>query len=203
VAARPLLPPEVGRAATDLHHGLLRSLLTGQANAVLLGPRLRLRDHRGVVLNPWQFRRREARRLGLGLVSRLAWGRERRVCQVVRAAGEEGKTLVVGNLHATTAADKRLADAELLRAATFVDGFAAPAEPVVLAGDFNLTTAGSDVLARLSRPEWGLGGAGQGIDHLLVRGARAGVASTWPEERRRIEGRVLSDHAPVDREIVV
>src|SRR5439155_7617776 len=57
VAARPLLPVELGRAATDLHHGLLRSLLTGQANAVLLGPGLHLRDHRVVALNPWQFRR--------------------------------------------------------------------------------------------------------------------------------------------------
>src|SRR6266571_6545680 len=109
VAARPLLPPEVGRVATDLHHGLLRSALTGQANAVLFGRRLRLRDHRVVVLNPWQFRRREARRLGLGPVPRLAWGRERRVCQAVRLAGEDGTTLVIGNLHATTAADKHLA----------------------------------------------------------------------------------------------
>jgi endonuclease/exonuclease/phosphatase family metal-dependent hydrolase len=202
VAARPLLPPELGREVTDLHHGLLRSAFTGQANAILLGARVRLRDHRAVTLNPWSFRRREARRRGLGLVSRLMWARERRVCQVVRVE-EGGKTLVGGNLHATTGADKRLADAELLRAATFVDGFAAPGEAIVLAGDFNLTMRNSHTLAELQGPEWGFRGASShGIDHILVRGAEAGPLSRWPDERRRFGGRLLSDHAPEEREVV-
>ena len=204
VAARPLVPPEVGRVVTDLHHGLLRSALTGQANAVFVASRLRVRDHRVVVLNPWQFRRREARRLGLGPVERLAWARERRICQALRLEHDVGATLVVGNLHATSAADKRLADAELLRAATFLDGFAAPAEPVVFAGDFNVTTANSHILTALTGPDWGFGGATpDGIDHVLVRGAEPEAPSTWPAERRRLRGRLVSDHAPVEREVVV
>jgi endonuclease/exonuclease/phosphatase family metal-dependent hydrolase len=131
------------------------------------------------------------------------WARERRVCQVVRVEDGE-KTLVVANLHATTAPDKRLADAELLRAATFVDGFAAPAETVVLAGDFNVTVHNSHTLPELTGPEWGFHGASpQGIDHVLVRGAEAGSLSRWPDERRRSGGRLLSDHAPKEREVVL
>ena len=33
---------------------------------------------------------------------------------------------------------------------------------------------------------------------LLVRGAQAGPEETWPLERRRVGGRLLSDHAPVE-----
>jgi Endonuclease/Exonuclease/phosphatase family len=204
VPARPLLPPELGRVVTDLHHGLLRSALTGQANAVLVGGSLRMRERRVLVLNSWFFRRRQARRLALGLTERLAWARERRVCQVLRLEERQGATLAVANLHATSAADKRLADAELLRAATFVDGFAAPTEPVVLAGDFNLTGRNSRVLPELMGPEWRFEGPLlPGIDHILVRGAEADAPSRWPEKRRRARGRLLSDHAPVEREVAL
>jgi endonuclease/exonuclease/phosphatase family metal-dependent hydrolase len=151
------------------------------------------------VLNPRSFRRREARRLGLDWVSRLAWGKERRVCQAVRVA-REGRTLVVANLHATSYPDKRLASRELLRAATFVDGFAGPREPIVLAGDFNLTMRNSSVVRSLTGGEWGFEGASpHGIDHILVRGVTASPVVHWPLERRRIGGRTLSDHAPAER----
>jgi hypothetical protein len=33
---------------------------------------------------------------------------------------------------------------------------------------------------------------------VLVRGAEAGPVETWPVERRRVGGLVLSDHAPVE-----
>jgi endonuclease/exonuclease/phosphatase family metal-dependent hydrolase len=202
VAARPVLTPELGRMLTDLNNGLLRSALTGQANAVLIGPRLRLRERRVLVLNPWPFRRREARRLALGPATRIAWARERRVCQALRVEKEDGGTLALGNLHVTSIVDKRIPDTELLRAATFLDGFAAPGEPIVLAGDFNLSIANSHVLPQLTSPEWGFEGASpHGIDHLLVRDAAADPPSRWPDERRRIDGRLLSDHAPVEREV--
>jgi endonuclease/exonuclease/phosphatase family metal-dependent hydrolase len=205
VAARPTLGPlpstaEIGRVVTSLNHGLLRSAFAGQANAVLVGDGLRIRDEEWIVLNPRRFRRAQARWLGLDLAARLGWAKERRVCQAVRVAAEDGSTLVVGNLHATSFdADQRLADAELLRAAWFVDAVAAPGEPVVMCGDFNVTAARSRTLADLAGPEWGFSPpAGKGIDHVLVRGAEAGPEETWPPERRRVGGRLLSDHAPVE-----
>jgi endonuclease/exonuclease/phosphatase family metal-dependent hydrolase len=198
IARRPTVgSAELGRVLTDIHHGVLRSAFTGQANAVLVGRALRVREHRHLTLNPAGFRRR----YDVGLRSQLAWAKERRGCAVVRLARRDG-TLVVANLHATSNHDRRLADAELLRAATFVDGFANPGEPVVLGGDFNLTVRNSRVLPELVGPEWGFEGpTPAAIDHVLVRGLRARPPIRWPEERRRVGGRFLSDHAPVEREI--
>ncbi len=207
VAARPALGPlrssaELGRRLTDLNHGLLRSAFTGQGNAVLLGPTLRLLEHRRVVLNPIGFRRAQGRWLGIGTVAGLTWGKERRLCQVLRVARDDG-TIVLANLHATGyRADLRLADAELLRAAVFVDGMARPGEPVLLCGDLNVRVGGSRTLADLARPEWGFSGATpSGIDHVLVRGLDASAPERLPEARRRVDGRLLSDHAPLQVEL--
>src|SRR5919109_406717 len=155
VAARPTIgplpsTPELGRRLTAIDHGRFRSAFSGQANAVLVVAGLRVLESHDIVLNPRRFRRAQARWLGLDLVARLAWAKERRVCQAVRARAEDGSTLVVGNLHATSYdADQRLADAELLRAAWFVDAVAIPGEPVVICGDFNVTAARSRTLADL------------------------------------------------------
>src|SRR5207237_2071999 len=109
------------------------------------------------------------------------------------------RTLLVGNLHATSYEDKRLPDVELLRAAVFVDGLAQPGEPIVLGGDFNVSLRASRTLAELMTSEWGFVGAmPAGIDHVLVRGLRAGEPRAWPPERRAHGTRVLSDHAPVE-----
>src|SRR6476469_10818109 len=80
VAQRPSLGPlpstaEVGRVLTELNHGLLRSAFTGQANAILLGADFQVREHRHVILNAFRFRRGQVRRLGLGIVERLAWSK--------------------------------------------------------------------------------------------------------------------------------
>jgi endonuclease/exonuclease/phosphatase family metal-dependent hydrolase len=115
--------------------------------------------------------------------------RERRVCHVVRADG-----LVVGNLHASN--DFRhpeLVAAEILRAERFVSELAGSL-PCVLAGDFNLR---AEHLREL--PGWSA--LGPGIDHVLVRGLPATALTVWPVERRRRNGRVLSDHAPVETRI--
>jgi endonuclease/exonuclease/phosphatase family metal-dependent hydrolase len=207
VAQRPRLGPipstaELGRLITELHHGLFRSAFTGQANAILLRPELRLLDHRSIPLNPYSFRRAQARRLGLGVVPRLVWSKERRVCQSVRVQDGEA-TLVIGNLHATAyPLDRRLSEAELLRAAVFVDGIAKPAEPLLLCGDLNVTVESSRTLAELTGPEWAFeGGTPTGIDHVLVRGLPVGRAVRWERDRRMHEGRLLSDHTPVDVEV--
>jgi endonuclease/exonuclease/phosphatase family metal-dependent hydrolase len=207
VAQPPRLGPlpsnaELGRLLTELHHGLLRSAFTGQANAVLLAPELRLVEHRSVVLNPFEFRRSEARRLRLGFVPRLVWGKERRVCQAVRVE-HEGSTFVVGNLHATSyPPDKRLPDAELLRAAVFVDGMARHGEPVLLCGDFNVSVRASRTLGQLVEADWGFTGATpSGIDHILVRGLAAKAPQRRPDAWRRRDDRLLSDHVPVEVDV--
>jgi len=206
VAARPLLGSrpaalDLERVVTELNNGVLRSALTGQANAILLDDSLRALQHRTIRLNPLTFRRQEARRLGLTPQDIVRWGKNRRVCQVIRA-GRGASTLVVANVHATGDHDKRIVDAELIRAASFVDGFAEPGEPVVLAGDFNLTVGNSQALRELLSSGWGFEGATPtGIDHVLVRDLEAGPPRRWPTARRTLAGRVLSDHAPVEREL--
>jgi endonuclease/exonuclease/phosphatase family metal-dependent hydrolase len=204
VAQRPMLGPipssaGIGRALTDLNHGLFRSAFTGQANAILVRPELPVVDRRHVVLNPLRFRRAQARQLGLGIVPRLAWASERRVCQTIRVRRGKG-TLVIGNLHATSyPPDKRVPDAELLRAVVFVDGLAAPGEPVLLCGDFNVSARTSRMLTELTATEWGFAGATPtGIDHILVRSLAAEPPRRWDADRRLREGRLLSDHAPVE-----
>jgi endonuclease/exonuclease/phosphatase family metal-dependent hydrolase len=207
VAARPSLGPlpstaELGRVITSLNHGLFRSAFSGQANAILVRPPLRVLERRSIVLNTLRFRRIQARWLALAPAARLAWANERRVCQALRIRRADASTALVANLHVTSyPPDERLADAELLRAATFVDALAEPDEPIVLGGDLNVTAARSWTLAELVKPEWGFARPGSGIDHILVRGAEAGPPERWPPERRQLDGRLLSDHAPVELRI--
>lgn len=205
VAARPTIgplpsSPALGRRLTSFHHGLLRSAFSGQGNAIALAPRLRLLAHKRLELNPRRFRATEARRLGLGVVGRNAWAKERRVVQTVRLGANDGRTYLVANMHCTSLPDRRIAQAELLRAATFATSGALPDDVVVLAGDFNLTGAAT-AMRDLTGPEWGFSPAGPGIDHILVRGAETSSPRRWPTERRRIDGHLLSDHAPVEVEI--
>jgi endonuclease/exonuclease/phosphatase family metal-dependent hydrolase len=111
---------------------------------------------------------------------------EPRWCQAVRL-----ETLTVGNLHASN--DFRRPDvpaAEIVRAEAFVTELA-QGLPSVLAGDFNLRAE-----HLLELPGWST--LGPGIDHVLVRELAASPLHVWPEERRRHDGAVLSDHAPVE-----
>jgi endonuclease/exonuclease/phosphatase family metal-dependent hydrolase len=201
VARRPLVPLALGRILSSYNARWFRSGVTGQADLVMLRAPLVALEHRHVVLNPFRFRRAQARRLDLPPAARLHWARERRVCQAIRVRRGDG-TFVLGNLHATGYPDKRIADAELLRAAVFVDGVALPDEPVLLCGDFNLSLRTSRTLPQLLTPEWRFTGAmPTGIDHVLVRGFDAGSPQRWPDERRRHGNVLLSDHAPVEVEV--
>jgi endonuclease/exonuclease/phosphatase family metal-dependent hydrolase len=194
--AMPALGGPFARRVTAVDPRRLRSALTGQANAILVAPRLGAGDERVVPLNPPSFMLAQARRLRLGPHSRLAWARDRRVGQLVRIdAG--GASVVVVNTHLTTARDSRLADAELHRLASYADGYARPREPIVLAGDLNLTRASSYVLPELEQR--GFSPAGSGIDHILVRDlVLEREPEPWPDERRQLGERLLSDHAPVE-----
>jgi len=194
VAARPLLgSAELGRAITELNHGLFRSMCTGQANAILLRTELRPLATDSIVLNPPGFRRRVARELGLDTRLRFKWAKERRVCQAVRT-----DALTVATLHDSSLHDWRIPDAELMRAAVFADSVAEPDDVLVLAGDFNVIREHSRTLEQLASPEWGFTKPISWIDQVLVRGAPSGHAQRWPEERRRRDGKLLSDHAPVE-----
>ena len=204
VAQPPRIGPlrstaEIGRVLTSLHPGLLRSAFSGQGNAILIAPRLELREQHVCVLNPLSFRRAQSSWLRLGVLARLAWGKERRVCQAVRL-WDGSQTLLVANLHATGfRPDERLADAELLRALVWVDGLARPDEPVVVAGDFNVTFERSRTLLDVTGDDWRFSQAGPGIDQILVRDLSvAGGPTRWLRERRTRDRIVLSDHAPVD-----
>ncbi|MDX6476397.1 MAG: hypothetical protein QOH95_1908, partial [Gaiellaceae bacterium] len=78
---------------------------------------------------------------------------------------------------------------------------AAPEDVVVLAGDFNARTARSRTLHDLAQPEWGFSESGPGIDHILVRGAASSPVRRWPDDQRKHDGRLLSDHAPVELDV--
>jgi endonuclease/exonuclease/phosphatase family metal-dependent hydrolase len=162
VARRGVRAAKLAGWATRLHNGLLRSAITGQANAILVG-----RDH-------------VAEDLGHGEIG--ARHLERRVCQAVRVDG----SVTVANTHLSSAG--AVQREELDRARTFAESCARPGDVVVLAGDFNLCDAHID----------GYSPPAPGIDHVLVRGAHAGLLAVWPEERRRQNGVVFSDHAPVE-----
>ncbi len=168
----------LGRRPTDVHHGVLRSALTGQANAILVAKRLAVLEHRRRVLS-----------------GRLVeWPQERRVSHGVRvrAVGEE---VVIVNLHLSHTGQGRPAEAELRTTIAFAEELAQSGEPIVLAGDFNLTSA-SEGLQELVAA--GYSPPGPGIDHVLVRGMPSTPLFVWPVDRRTVDGRVLSDHAPVE-----
>lgn len=199
--AMPALGGRLGRLLTEREPGLLRSALAGQANATLVSGSLRLEGPpRTLPLNPSAFRRQQAARLGLPFATRLAWARNRRVAQVLRVRTGPASVALV-NVHLTSLPDSRPAEAELLRAASYADGFARPGEPLVLAGDLNLTPASSRVLAGLT--DWGFSPPRSGVDQILVRGLTVVRGpEAWPAERRRLGALLLSDHAPVEVEMI-
>jgi endonuclease/exonuclease/phosphatase family metal-dependent hydrolase len=113
---------------------------------------------------------------------------ERRVVQGLRLDG----ATFVANVHVTGGPH---ADEQFRVAADFVEGQAH--EKAVLAGDVNLRPGEGrtyDVLRtrRFSEPLPG------SIDQILVRGLPATPPMAWPSERRRLDGVLLSDHAPVE-----
>lgn len=169
----PALLGPLARRVTEIDPVRFRSSLTGQANALLVNPHFDAGRHRRVVLNP-----------GLSRKDWLLRGGQRRVCHAleVKARGEQ---VVLANLHASNHPDHRLAAEEIERAGAFLG----TADRCVLFGDFNVDRY----------PVPGFSEPIDGIDQILVRGfALERGPEPWAEERRRVDGSVLSDHAPVE-----
>jgi endonuclease/exonuclease/phosphatase family metal-dependent hydrolase len=173
VAVPNVLGP-VARFITDLDPARMKFALAGQANAILLNRRFEVGEERTLVLNPD--------------VKRLEWvrgGRQRRVCQAVEIE-LDGRQVTVANIHATN--NSVLARVEVGLAADFLVG----AEQCILCGDFNVHS--------LAVPEFTP--PIDGIDQILARGLEfARLPAPWPENRRRVDGSLLSDHALVEAEI--
>jgi endonuclease/exonuclease/phosphatase family metal-dependent hydrolase len=193
------IPAVAGRALTAANHGLLRSLFSGQGNAIQVGPRLRVVRHEVETLNPRDFRGAQSAELGLDTVMRLAWAKERRVVQFARLAHDDGRAFQIANVHCTSSRDSRIPAVELRRAVDLAIERAEPEDVVVLAGDFNVL--GETQALRELVEDWRFSPPGPGIDHILVRGAEASPLRVWDASRRERDGVLLSDHAPVELDV--
>ena len=133
-----------------------------------------------ILVNP-RFRVGEHRKLVLN--PDLSWRERflkwehRRVCQALHV--EAPLHLVVANLHAAPVREQIALATEFL----------GDAERCVLCGDFNLRRF---EVAGFSAPI-------EGLDQIYARGLEFDEPPlAWPEERRRMGGVLLSDHAPVE-----
>jgi endonuclease/exonuclease/phosphatase family metal-dependent hydrolase len=203
LASRPPLGTEVGRVLTAAHHGIVGGGVAGQGVGIWLADASQLAAHYVHRLNPRAYRARRARLLGLDRTARWTWAKEARIVQIVRLR-IDGRHLLIANTHCTGyAGDSRIPDDELLAAARFTESVARPDDVVVLAGDFNLKAGRSRALAVLTGAARRYSAPGRGIDHILVRDAAASDLRIWPEQRRRrVDGTLLSDHAPVELEVM-
>jgi endonuclease/exonuclease/phosphatase family metal-dependent hydrolase len=195
-----------GRLITSLHAGFFRSSFNGQGNVILIPPEVTVREHKVITLNTNVFCEEEGRKLGLDAKMMRWWEKERRLCQVLKVEFPNRQRLLIANLHSTSyPGDVRLADAELRRATNFIQRQSEVGEVHVVAGDFNITQAQSQTIATLlaEPPETRWAAAGPLIDHVLVRGAEIATVRGWPDDERRFDGKLLSDHAPVEVDLEV
>jgi endonuclease/exonuclease/phosphatase family metal-dependent hydrolase len=170
--AMPSMAGPLARRLTELDPQRFRSSASGQANALLVNPHLDAGRHRRIVLNP------EVSRLD------VLRGAQRRVCQALELEAG-GRRILLANLHASNEPGGEQARQEIDRAAAFLAG----PDPCILCGDFNVRR----------HPVSGFSEPTEGIDQILARGLRVDRGpAAWPEERRRVNGAVLSDHAPIE-----
>jgi endonuclease/exonuclease/phosphatase family metal-dependent hydrolase len=197
------IPKSLGRRVASTNAGFFRSGPGGQGNVILLPRDWPIRQAKQITLNTNPFCEEQARQLGLTMKDARRWESERRVCQLVKVELADRTRVLVANLHATSRpTDLRLPNAELRRAFSFVDRASEIGEVVILAGDFNTTLAQSETLRDVTtRRDDRYSAAGPHIDHVLVRGTTPSAVRVWPDDERRFDGKLLSDHAPVELEL--
>jgi endonuclease/exonuclease/phosphatase family metal-dependent hydrolase len=196
VVVRGAAPVPLVRRVTARWPALVRSGLTGQASALLVHRRHGLADVQATLrLND------RAPGSPLGSVSRRElrrWRREPRLAQAV-AVRDGSRTLLVANAHLTNVSPA-LAELELGRLVAWLGELAAGGA-AVLAGDLNLSPATTRELVTLAASGWSAPAAG--IDHVLASGLLVSRGPcAWPDERRRVGRALLSDHAPVEAEMM-
>ncbi len=195
------IPVALGAWLTRLDPARLRSLCSGQANAVLVRRDIAVLGSETLALNPPDFVRATAALIGLDRLATLAWAKEPRVAQALRLRLPDGRALRLVHLHATSfPSDPAVPDAEVARAAGWLRALARPDEIAVLAGDFNVPAHASAGLQELAAA--GFSPSADWIDHVLVRDTAASAPLAWEPARRTCAGRLLSDHAPVEVTIV-
>jgi endonuclease/exonuclease/phosphatase family metal-dependent hydrolase len=153
----------LGGWITELHHGLLRSALTGEADAILVAPQFEVSHAFSVVVSTEGIRR-----LMHGL--RLDGG------------------VFVANFHTS-------GDDQFRMVADTVQNEAG--KEAIVAGDANLRPGEGATYGLLRQRGFSEPLPGS-IDQIVVRGLPSTSPVAWPEERRRMGGRLLSDHAPVE-----
>jgi endonuclease/exonuclease/phosphatase family metal-dependent hydrolase len=201
--AKVPVPGLLGRRVTGMHAGLFRSAAAGQGNVILVPKDAKIRERKQITLNTNPFCEDEAEKLGLDAKMARRWQRERRVCHLVKIELKNRRRILVANLHASHFPDRRLADAELRRGAKFVDRASELEEIIVFAGDFNVTLEDSETLRELTTRDYDAYSAtGPAIDHVLVREGRASDMRVWTDEERTYDGKLLSDHAPVEIQLL-
>jgi hypothetical protein len=181
-----------GRAARD-----------GSGNVILAPADAKLRQVKQITLNTNPFCEEQARKLGLTPKLARWWERERRVCHLAKIELPNRRRLQIATLETTRyPADLRLADAELRRAASFVDRASDLEEIVVVAGHFNTTFAQSETLQWLMARETDRYTATEPLSDVLVREGRAADARAWSDDERSYDGKLLSEHAPVELQLL-
>jgi endonuclease/exonuclease/phosphatase family metal-dependent hydrolase len=195
------LPATAGHLLSAPHSGLLSPAFAGRGNVILIPREAKVRAVKTITLNTNVFCEERGAELGLGQKEMRRWERERRICHFVQYELPDRRRFLVATLHATSnPRDVRLADAELRRATNFVDRRAEVEEIVIVAGDFNVVRTQSATIAELESlpPESRWDDRGAHVDHVLLRGAPAASARVWSREERTVEGRLLSNHYPIE-----
>src|SRR5262249_50851401 len=197
------IPAPLGRGLTAPHHGVTRSGFAGQGNVILFPVAGKIREEKSITLNTNPFCEERGQLLGLTPKQMVAWEKERGVRPLVQYGLPTRWLFLAATLHASHLPDPRLADAELRRGINFVIRCSELEETLIVGGDFNVTAEASSTVQELVtapiESRWRQ--AGPGIDQFLLRRAIATSVRVWPNEHRTLNGKILSDHAPVEIDV--
>ena len=204
----PLIGPARLRDALAARNPDLWRTHEGNANVLLIGPRLRMEEgsRRSIRLNPVATILRSARRLGLERGEIVRYLPEPRRLVLARLTTPDGALVTVGCTHCHNSRHPDVVGDEISRAAAAVR-HAAAGGGAILAGDLNAPPS-HPAMAALADCGWddATPGAGIGIDRIVHRGMEVvePARRMRPEDRevgvawRGVVRRVrLSDHDPV------